>query len=376
MVSRFVAASAALLAALGAASCAALVGLDQDFERGTGATGGAGGGGAAGTGGTTTTGPACQPVHPPDNPGGTDSGDIEFVTAMRKIDLDEKSPDVTLGMDIDGLCTCLEGAPPMCTPIADLVCDGPNGIDNALGIIFAAVYDLSSGAITSGQLSAAAGKGQWTNLVRVRGYNGEANDPKVSVQVYMTQGVNAGMPTPVWDGNDAWPVDDTSLAAPPDLDSALISTEDAYVADNVIVVHIPSEQLRIRGTLFEMNLDLRDVTFRANLEPGTAAGQYKFTNGVVSGKWALVDAFKGLSSIRYASGNKLCIGDDNYLAVKSTICGNADIRIESGEGTCDALSFGATFASDPAKLGMVVPAAGPPSDPCDPGTDPTSDFCE
>lgn len=380
MVKRYVLLGcAAVLAALGTTSCAALVGLDQPYTEtgsgGAGAAGGSGGSGAGsqsgGSGGTS----GCVTAGVPDPPAvADDGGDIDFVTALRTINLDEKASDVTLGLDLDGLCTCEANAPPSCTPLVELVCDGPGGIDNAVGILFAGVYDLSSGAITSGQISAAANKGQWTNLMRVRGYNGEPDDAKVEVMLYMTQGVSAGMPEPLWDGNDAWPVDDTSLASAPDLDSAMIQSDDAYVSGGVLVARIANERIRIRSTFMKMDLDLVDVTVRANLE-GSAAG-YKLTDGVVAGRWPLTSAFPNLASIRYIGDQKLCTGDSDYVAVKLTICGNADLRQDGASGACDMLSFGATFTADPAKLGGVVPAPGPPAEPCDPSEDPSTDSCE
>ncbi len=365
-------------AALGAASCEAITGLDQDYHlSGTGgATGGTGGattssgGATGGTGGVT----GCVHATVPEAPSvADDGGSIDFVTAMRAIGLDEKDFEVTLGLDLDGVCTCEDGAPPTCDQPAGPLCDGPGGIDNAVGIIFATVYDLSSKVISSGQLSAAANAGQWTNLVRVTGYNGKPDDAKVSALIYMTQGVNAGMPKPLWDGNDAWPIDDTSLADPQNPDSALIHTEDGHVTGGVLVLRIASEPIRIRGPLFEMDLDLTDVVVRAKLVADGAS--YKLTEGVIGGTWTLAKAFPGLGSIRYAGGSKLCTDDANYVGVKSALCGDADIRGDGAAGACDALSFGATFSSDPAKLGGVVPAAGPPADACAADKDPAADGC-
>ncbi len=369
------------LAALGATGCEAIAGLDKDYHlsSGTGGTtGGTGGAGGATTssGGTGGAGGATGCVHAtvPDPPGvADDGGDVEFVTAMHSINLDEKDFNVTLGLDLDGVCTCEAGAPPTCDQAAGPLCDGPGGIDNAVGIIFATVYDLSSNVISSGQLSSAANAGEWTHLVRVRGYNGKPDDAKVSAMVYMTQGVNAGMAKPLWDGNDAWPIDDASLADPQDPDSALIQTMDGYVAGGVIVLRIASEPLRIRGPLFSMDLELTSVVVRGKLVADGAS--YKIIEGVIGGRWTLVNAFAGLASIRYAGGNKLCTDDNNYVGVKSALCGDADLRADAMPGACDALSFGATFTSDPAKLGGVVPAAGPPADACAVDKDPSTDTC-
>ena len=380
MVNRHVAVGAGIVvtaAALFAASCESVTGLDKDYHLASGTTGGGGAtttttpsGGTGGAGGST----GCAHATVPDAPSiADDGGDLDFVVALHTINLDEKDFNVTLGLDLDGVCTCEDGGPATCDQPAGPLCDGPGGMDNAVGIIFATVYDLSSKVISSGQLSAAANAGQWTSLLRVRGYNGKADDAKVSAMVYTTQGVNAGMPKPVWDGNDAWPIDDTSLSDPQNPDTALIQTMDGYVAGGVLVLKIADHPLRIRGPLFTMDITLKDVIVSGALEPSGAS--YKLTSGVIGGRWPLASAFPGLASIRYAGGSKLCKDDDNYVGVKSALCGNADLRMDGMAGACDTLSFGATFTSDPAKLGGVVPAAGPPQDGCSPDQDPSTDSC-
>jgi len=383
MVKKIGLGSAALAATVGMASCATIAGIDGDFHltgsSSTGATGGGGAGGATssggagGSGGTGGTVPCVLDV-PPDPPAvADDGGDIEFVTAMHSIDVDEVDFDATRGLDLDGVCTCLNDAPPLCTAVADIVCDGPGGIDNALGIIFAQVKQFSFGLITSGQLGSAANQGYWTSLWRVRGYNGKPDDAKVEVLFYGTQGVAAGMPVPQWDGGDAWPVDEGSLADPLDVDSALIQSSEAYVTGGVLVVRAPTGSIRMRGEVFSMNIVLDDVVTRAKLEP--APGGYRLVDGVIAGKWSQVNAFKGLASIRYSGDMKLCTDDEKYGTVKATFCGKADLRQDGGPGACDMLSFGATFTSDPATLGPIVTPEGPPPNPCAAEKDPSTDSC-
>ena len=383
MVTKRMAGLGALVAAACAASCAALAGLDQDFR--PAGEGGGNGGATTSTESTSSTsaggsggggeGGGCTLATVPPKPAGADAGgDVTFVTALRSIQLDEKDFDVTLGLDLDGVCSCIAGGEQSCTPYVESVCDGPGGIDNAVGLVFATVHDFASGLFTSAQISKAASDGRWSSLFRVSGYTGEPDDPAVDVKVYLTQGTNAGMPAPLWDGDDAWPVDDTSLAAPPDIESALVVASEAYVAGGVLVARIPSERLRLRSIFFRMDLQLSNVVLRARLEDGP--GGYRLADGVIAGHWPLTDVFGGIASIRYTGDNKLCTDDSNYVAVKEVICGNADILLGGGQGTCDTLSFGATFTADPAQLGAVVPAESAPSDPCSPETDPTTDTCQ
>jgi hypothetical protein len=374
---------AALFAALGVMGCATIVGLDDDYQHGGGTFGG-GSGGGPGSGGTTSTAAGgggamgCVPIVAPGSPGGADDGgNVDFVTALRKIDLDETKSDVTIGLDLDGLCTCQDGGATSCKPLIEKVCDGPGGIDNSLGLIFAKVHEISVGVITSAQISNAADKGSWTSLLRVRGYNGKPDDAKVEALMYTTQGVNAGMPAPKWDGMDAWPIDKASLKSPPNVDSAVTVSTDAYVTNGVLVVHLPKQRLRIRSTLFKMDLELVNVVIQATLKP--AVGGYSLTDGVTAGEWSLANAFKDIASIRYAGDTKLCTDDNDFVTVKSVVCANPDLRVDgSGNGSeaCDALSFGATFSADPAQLGPIVPDEGPPDNPCAANKDPSTDTCD
>jgi hypothetical protein len=138
---------------------------------------------------------------------------------------------------------------------------------------------------------------------------------------------------------------------------------------------MPEGPIRIRGDLFAMNIDLKDIVLRAKLEPAGGGG-YKLTEGITTGKWALATAFPGIASIRYTGGKKLCTDDQNYLTLKATLCGNADLRLDGSQGVCDTLSFGAKFTSDPALLGAVVPPEAPPDNPCAVDKDPSTDMCK
>jgi hypothetical protein len=390
MVKRAVLGGVALLAAAGvtgAMGCAVIAGLDKNYH-----PSGSGGGGAAGSGGTTTTtdtaggtggtggtgsgtgGSTCTPLHPPSAPAvQDDGGNIEFVVALHSIDVGEASFDVKIGFDLDGLCTCTNNAPGSCTPIANTVCDGPGGIDNALSLIFATVKQQSAGLVTSGQLSKAANDGRWTGLARVRGYNGKPDDAKVEVLGYSTQGVAAGMPKPIWDGTDKWPVDDSSLADGKNVDNPIVKSIEAYVTGGVLVARFSDQLLRIKGDLFGMDIHIKGFAFAASIE--NANGLYKLTKGVLMGKWPLSTAFADLASIRYGGSNKLCTDQGTYTTVKAAICGDADLTLDGQPGTCDALSFGANFTSDAAMLGAVVPGPAPPADGCAPDKDPAGDNC-
>lgn len=386
MVKR-IATAGAWLVVVSAVSCASIVGLDGDFHAkentttgdsgksgaaGTGNTGGSEGGAGSGgdTGGSAPL--SCVPDVPPKPPAIADDGNIEFVTALHKINLDETDPDVRVGLDLDGACTCLNMAPGTCVPKANTVCDGPGGIDNALGSLFSTIYQISFMLITSGQLGSAAGDGLWTNLARVRGYNGTADDAKVDVMMYTTPGFGG---TPAWKGEDAWPVEESSLAKPPDLDTAIAVASEAYVSGGVLVARLPSQTLRIDSPLFKIKLELVDIVMRAKLVSDDD-GLWHLTEGVFAAKWPVTNIFEGIASVRYNSGTKLCTDDDKYVTVKTAICGNVDLRLDGAAGACDALSFGVGFESDPVKLGAVVADAPPPMDGCSAATDPTTDTCD
>ncbi len=352
-------------AAFGEAGCATLAGLDDDYQ----------------------PAPVCDPVRPTAAPGVKNvGGDVEFVVAFRKVDLDEDDEAPRIGYDIDGKCSCtIDGqscAPPSWAEAKDEVCDDPRGLDNATGIALARISDLANGGVTSILINEGSALGQWSVLVRVKGYSGTPDDDQVEVSVYETPG-RAAMP-PAWDGTDVWPVSNTSVApGSMNVDAPIRVDPAAYVRGGVLVARIEEFPLLFVAPTVRMPINIVAATLTAKIEPA-AGGGYRLNEGTISAKWPIPAVFQALSGLRFGATaeDKLCRTDVIYLQVRGLFCSEIDILLdpeamgaEGGAPQCNAMSFGMGFEAEPIVLGAVTDPAPPPSTMCEAGLDPIDDEC-
>src|SRR5262249_9029768 len=135
-------------------------------------------------------------------------------------DYDGGTPNYQLiGYDLDSKCTCVDGAVNSClTPswATAGVCDGPGGRDNATGAL---IYDIRKNYFSTfgtDKWNQDIAQGNWSVLLRVRGYNGTPNDDQIDLIWYTPDKLknSTGAP-PNWDGNDAWPIQTQCLAPQP-----------------------------------------------------------------------------------------------------------------------------------------------------------------
>lgn len=349
-----------LLSALGgvAAGCQILAGLDGDFH--------AAGPSDAGTDAGPT---GCVGADYPGPPGGDDedAGTPPLIFAVRTVDIGDLG--TTPGYDLDHVCTCFDDAGPTCVS-AKAHCDAPGGIDNgAADLLGLLTLATSSGQFSSAFYSQTAEEGDWTMLVRVTGYNGQADDPSIVVDLFPSHGM--GGATPTWSGDDAWPVVESSVE---DGGVPLFRSEGAYVSGGVLVAAMPRAKL-ILGAQTPFAVSLTGGVITAQITRSSAS--WKLTKGVLAGRWALSDVFRAFSGLRIA-GKPLCTDDVTlYGAGKAALCTGADIRADGTSAKslpCDALSFGIGFTADPAQIGAPVPEQQPEGG-CPPETDPANDSC-
>lgn len=339
--------------------CATIAGLDEDFERA----------------------PVCNPVVPPAPPKVTNAGDdVEFVTAIRTIDLDEEDDTPRFGYDLDGKCTCTFDGPsckrPAFVDVKKDTCDDTRGIDNGGGVALARINALAAGAISSIVINEGATQGLWTLLIRVSKYSGTANDDSVTVAVYETPGMTA----PAWNGTDAWPVSNDSVGGSGSVDEPLVVDEAAYVRDGLLVARMPQLKMRFRAEAVDLVMSVINNTMTARIVEASG-GKFRLTEGTMASKWTHSNMFKALNEFRYgpATSNKFCRDDIIYLQVKNMFCSATDILEAEGpnDGSefCDAISLGLRFDTESAMLGPVSPPLAAPSDPCKQGFEPSSDSC-
>ncbi|HEX2676158.1 MAG TPA: hypothetical protein VHM19_05945, partial [Polyangiales bacterium] len=199
------------------------------------------------------------PVRPQSFDMLSDDGTQELVFAVREVDFggdaDGGTPYTKLGFDLDGVCTA-GGKHESCKlpswGMGMNVNDGSEGQDNSVGAFLSFVGNSALGTYSvPEQVTAAAARGDVTTLIRVTGYNGDTNDPRVSVGVYAaTRPLEAGSDdkrqAPAWKGSDGWLAFDEWIADPPVAGDALAprySDEHAFVNGWLLVARF--EELRI-----------------------------------------------------------------------------------------------------------------------------------
>jgi hypothetical protein len=330
----------------------------------------------------------CNHAEPPGPPSGAgDTGDLTFTEVMYTIDWGDGDDAqgnpraLSIGYDLDHLCTGLLDAP-ACEPASwtgAKVTDGPDGIDNAIGML---LYDQGMAfglkPFTSSFLTDSTQRGEQAppGIVRVSQYSGFAIDSQVTVEWFVP--FKPGT-KPKWDGTDAWPIlygtADTS-------GSGVVShyiDHAAYVTNYELVAHFTN------GAPIEIsNVPIVTTTMlvTANLvQP--VSGQWELQNGIVAGVGAVSELFRNLPALSSSFAGTNEAGQPNaickntsalYPKIKTWICSHLDTPVDGGS-SCAAASFGMGFTARPGNVGAVNPAAQPMVYCPTPGSDPSGDTC-
>lgn len=363
-------------------------------QGGAGGVGGSGGGASGGGGGGGA--PGCGSKTYPEPPQGADAGgDLDFVVAIDSVDFGEGdvSDGPQVGYDLDGRCSCIEEGQSCVAPDPDRQsCDGPGGVDNAVADLFApiAILDPNFGSPSFRQ---DIQDGVWSVLLRIQGYNGEANDAQVTVALYPSGGLDNdpcgdGSP-PAWDGTDAWPIGISALETPMgggggaggcgstgvegySHDEPRYVDPGAYVVDSVLVASLPALGLAFDGGA-TVRLSGGFITGRIVAE----GGGYRIDDGVLAGRWALSDVFETLA-ILGSDDMPRCTDDQTYQTLRGALCDKRDLTAQLAGPTapCDAVSFGMAFTATPAQLGFIYDDTANPIPNCPDELAPANDSCD
>ena len=317
--------------------------------------------------------PPCGLTYP-DPPGATDSNSLPpIVVAIHTVDLGDMAD--TPGYDLDSTCTCYQDAGNSCvgpSPNKTTYCDADGGVDNQAAKLFQLIeLPLGAGNFGSTFFSEKANDGNWSLLIQISNYNGQPDDPAVDVAFFPTKGL--GM-TPMWNGNDAWPVDSTAVGdgGP---GTSIYNSNGAYVSGGILVATFPTNRITLAGGTETISVQLSAGVLTARLSK--ANGMYSLTEGVIAARWSGTDIFRSLSSFRDNNGNPICTNMTTYTVAKGVICNDLDISVDGTQpksAPCNALSIGIGFTADPAALGIVADAGGR-TDGCAPNADPANDSC-
>lgn len=362
------------------------VGSDKSSLRGDGGSEGAAG--------------ECVLRHPPERPDaaikdGPSEPDLMFVAY--RVDYGDQPAEngrrsyETTGFDLDGECTRDESGH-ACT-VADWVepsvyaVDGAGGIDNAIGTAFSIVSEGTWAA--SGVANAYAEAGLKSSLISVSGYNGQPDDPKVTVayaDVTLFRPASASNAKPTWQGTDEWlgieayfdtdrPIDEYGAD---DLPPFKYVDEAAFVTGGELVALIPEvdttfgkyRRLQLRAKL------TKHPTLDWMLQDGVGAVRTPVDTllRVVGVSYAPRDA----SEVPNGSPvTRVCMDHPVYEERKRAICSLADISYEGPDqrgSLCDGASWGWRFDASLAKLvGLTAPLPVKLEDECPIGLQPGID---
>lgn len=329
---------------------------------------------------TTADGGTCGTGRWPARPDQDDPStqDYEFYEAIEVLDFGAIDAGVTpnFGFNLDSFCTC--PMPDSCKPLgsdggAPKHCDDEAGVDNSGGALirqFSSTAGFFDQAYINGQIA----KGVFGALIRIRGYNGQANDTKVELSVYVsngTEGIQKGTPAvPKLDGQDRWTIDPVSLLGGtiPEGGAPVPNTYDlnAYVSNGFLVANLDFP-LGIGAGNGDglVTIELSGSVIVAKLEP--YQGTFRAT-GVVGGRWPTTKLLTSIAVLHdpFDLDASLCGSNGTYQALKPKICSYADITknpVEDGKNApCDSISIGFAFEGTPATFGSVFgrPDSGAP----------------
>ena len=280
-----------------------------------------------------------------------------------------------IGFDLDNLCTDSVNRAGECTPMmgAPAAIDGVDGIDNQFG---SELFPLVNVAVPGLEATARGYQmaGQGLPLLRMRGWNGTMNDSVVDIvitsAVFSTAGTGttappavtvtspthqtladgSPLPAPAWDGQDwAWVRADSFAAG--DLEMPLVEDDQAYVANGLVVAHLPQ---RI-DIIFPTNTVGVLVRLTGAVAVGTLSPDgMTLNNVVVAGRWAVNDLLATAENIG------LCRGMGEYTILQSQLARDADLRSippQPGDPilSCDAISLGVGFTGYRMRIATATP---------------------
>ncbi len=329
----------------------------------------------------------CPSVKRPtlaDKPRTSSPGDVgPIVVGLRQIDLGSTNPLdggpadnawKSLGFDIDGLCTgasktCGKSDEPACAPLqGQLPIDGEYCRDNSFGNLATTLTYASS--LTSqfgfGSLDCALCSGALNFLVRVQGYNGQADDDAIEVDFFPAVGLETPLPvdcsarfsdSSCFRPFMPWNIDRKVVTgASPGSSPSTLRSSAAFVRDGTVVIflpdafpiYFPGDDTIIRA--FPITVHQGFITGKLAKQPDDT---WRVDDGMIGGSTLLTEVLSSLEQIG------LCKGDTNYTVAEGVIQNVADLL---GSGTidknapCDAVSVGIGFVAQQATLGKAVEA--------------------
>ena len=323
--------------------------------------------------------------RPPPRPSVPDGDGPEIVFGLKEVRLSQMGEAWRdIGFNLDGLCSVppaplVECLPPA-HPDAEPLVDGNQGIDNAFGAELTPLVDLVFPDLEDAARESEE-NGVGVLVFRIRGWNGEANDPRVDVTMAQSVAGTPGtagdmgppgaefrdftaydpdnpmrpLPPPEWDGNDwLWVREGAFFMG--NLEQPRIRDDNAYVADNKLVVSLPDRvEIVFADTMNGLLVRLTDAVAVATI----SEDRTRISPAVFAGRWGILDLLDTARTVN------VCDGDPEFNLLRNQLNTIADVRSEPGSGgpgvLCDAISVGVTFEGYRVRLAGVTPGRTPPN---------------
>jgi hypothetical protein len=331
-----------------------------------------------------TSTPGCTLAEesrtPPKRPHAStnDGQDIpEVVFAHRDVRFNQL-PDAwkEIGLNLDGRCSTPENALSECARGSGATqLDGVGGIDNVFGSqLFTLVSlqykprpDVPNDSLETYAIELQA-SGESVLLVRIRNWNGRADDSHVSVDISSSVFgiVGTGDPftppssapcmdgpggdcTPAWagDGDDwFWARSDNFLIGDPAQPKIL--DDNAYIANDTLVMSIPDRsEIKYTGPTLGLAIVLTEGVAVGEISPDRMT-----MSTTVSGRWSRNDL---VETAEYVG---VCAGTATYDILQRALTGMLDVRSDRASAgsdvPCDALTMALPSTGYRARFGGVV----------------------
>ncbi|MFW5739669.1 MAG: hypothetical protein ACOC1F_04825 [Myxococcota bacterium] len=377
-------------------------------------TGGFGGGGVSygdgvgwwsGTDPETGCATASMPT-PEDRPSSSDPGEsidplFFAVRSMRLGSLDkEGNPSKTawqgIGFDLDGTCT----RSPTCSVIDPVVSctsrlpvvpgDGNYCRDNRFGELeyaIAANEDIGERfGLNDTTFNCSLCQGAYNMIFKISGYNGQANDATVRVDIYPSPGIETLKPidcasADVWDEDQCWKKSDawaiqsdyvTNPVGSTNIGDSKLDDSTAYVREWYAVVRLPDNTRfwfpddRGVATAFPLVMQGGLVTGKLTQD---AEDNWTLEDGIIAGRMEAEDALESFRFIGLCEDDPLGPTVESYARMWSDVLSSGAVLPDA---ECDAISVGIAFTASEATMGAVTEVE--TDDPCadggaDAGTD-------
>jgi hypothetical protein len=285
-----------------------------------------------------------------------------------------------IGFDIDGVCTASETCdvagselpPQSCKAGASaLPRDGRHCRDNTFGRLehaAALVPELSKKyGLSDDAFNCALCVGHYNFLIKITGYNGEADDDRLRVDLYPSPGLEKPFPwdctqpdwrqKPCFTPDMPWTIQEDVLTEKrpgPDLPSSKLFDDNAYVREGYLVTHLPGDTLfwfpGYAGVVVAYPLRIQQGVVAGKLVRGPD-GVYRIDDGMVAGRTKGEDLVKAFRLIGLCETT-----DSNYSIMTDFISANVDVITDGRSDPnvpCDGMSLGIAFTALQAKAGRL-----------------------